>query len=161
MSRKSSLCWSSLTRKKKGIPYGHGDRKYHATALLAGSSSTLYFPRCGCFAWTGGAAMSSCLGNMRKNYMLPFLDGELVVETYVSSCTTTSSGRLMMVAVSIIVYNGLPFLLGCSPTMEAYVWQCSAYLSQPLLPPLNYLGRFSILARVISANPSHSTHANG
>jgi hypothetical protein len=63
----------------------------------------------------------SCLGNMRKNNMLPFLDGELVVETYVSSCTTTSSGRLMMVAVSIIVYNGLPFLLGCSPTLEAYV----------------------------------------
>ena len=29
-------------------------------------------------------------------------------------------------------------------------------LSQPSLTPLNWLGHFSILARVTSANPSHS-----
>ena len=32
-------------------------------------------------------------------------------------------------------------------------------VSQPLLAPLNYVGNFLILARVTSANPSHSTMA--
>ena len=68
----------------------------------------------------------SCPGNMRKNYMPPFVDGELVVQTYVDSWTTMSFGRLMMVAVSTIVCIVVSFLLGC-PSRKSYVSQFLAH----------------------------------
>ena len=40
-------------------------------------------------------------------------------------------------------------------------WVSSRDVSQPLLAPLNELGHFSILARVMSAQPFAFCHVNG
>ena len=60
------------------------------------------------------------------NYVPLFLDGGLVAKMYgdsfANSCTTMSSGRLMVVVVSMIV-NGGSFLLNYPPTIEAHVSQ--------------------------------------
>lgn len=70
----------------------------------------------------------TCLGNMWKICMPPFVDVGLVAKAYdgsfvdsnVDSCTLMSSRETNLVAVQTSVCNGVPFVLGCPPKQNNF-----------------------------------------
>lgn len=65
------------------------------------------------------------------------------------------SFQTLFICVCIYVYNFIIFSL----LFSIFNTTClgNTKMSEPLLTPVNYVGRFSILERVMSANPLRST----
>lgn len=81
-----------------------------------------------------------------------------VEHTLISSC---KSNLNITLSTHSTIENGAPTLnLVFRVKHSTIVKLCTInniFLAQPLLTPHNYVGHFPILARIVSANPSHST----